>query len=446
MTTVTTIPAVSSGYRELGYSKDYGYSYNNAIAGDDLVTGDRLTLYSEGDNIIQSSSDIVAVWTLLLDPVVTVTIDSIGVVTLHSEGVASPLATTISGYKCGAVFDYNGPVVVLSSSSGCYMCNGTELVAIDTMPTVDSMTSHFGRIYGIEGRRLHYCKLVDITNWEHSLYEGGYIDLPSSIGVCHTIISRGDYIYCMGSGGIAKLYAKSDPQQFTLDIMSVDMSPVCKGTAVLCGDNIWWLSTDGSVYQLDGTDREQMLTLRDNNVYHYDSTLASGYYEGRYVVPISVTYPDHKRIGCQRIAHANNTLLVVDTIQSSYQLIRGVDATAVMATNKLAVCVNGSSNLYTLGANSVNSYWQSDRLQLCGQQYKRIDSIAIDSQCPVTIVVASGKQSRQYYVDAGLRRLRVGMRGQWFYVGVSHSGSSMRVSPLGVYYTAFGTDKTGGKL
>lgn len=440
---LTTIPKVHSGYKLLDYTKDIGYSYNTAVQYDNLVDTNGLVVYNDGACDMVASGNIVTAW-YLPSTDTTLMLKSLGYLEWYADGELTELMPArLPDYMCSTMFDYDGPVVIIRGLQNGYMYDSGTVTFISSMPMLECMTQHYGRVFGIADNRVHYCKLLDPTDWSVSLDAGGYVDMPSSIGQCHTIISRGNYLYIVGNNGIAQLYAKSDATEFKLTVLTSNVTDMCSGTAVLCGDNIWWVSESG-VYQLDGTDVELMVSLDDDVVYDYTSTKPSAYYQGKLIVPIAVQYPDYNKVGCEQDTYTCNTLLVVDTHTCTYQLLRGIDALRVVVANKLAVLVNNSNTLYALDTNTDSRMWVSSQLTLSGCDHKRIDSVVVDTQYPVTLCVTSGKQSRSYNIEQGRHRVQVRLRGNTFAVAVAQKCQHMHIEPIGIYYTAFGTDKTGG--
>ncbi len=440
-TRLTTIPRVSSGYIQLDFAKDMGVSYNTTVLHGNLVHGYALTGYS-GIADVALPSSVLDVWYLSSSDTTVVLCDNGYVTTVNSSGSTTTSSMAVQNYSCSTLLDYNTCSILISGSSG-YMYNNGTLTVVDNMPQFDSMASHKGRVFGVAGNRVSYCKILDATNWSQSIDAGGYIDMPSSIGKCHTIISRGDYLYVMGDNGIVKLYASSDPRQFSLTVMTSDVTDVCSGTAVLCGDNIWWLSSSG-VYQIDGTTVKRMLTLDDNVNYSYDTTAHSAYYQGKLILPIRADFADNTKVGCEYGSYICNALLVVDTHQCTYQLLRGIDALRVRVASGIAVVANGSSVLHSIGSASTQRQWCSRDISLGAYQHKRIDSVAVSTRYPITLKITSGTLSRSYCVEAGCHRVPVRLRGSSFGVSVGQSCTLMHIDQLGIYYTTFGKDKIGG--
>ncbi len=440
---LTTIPKVHSGYKQLDYAKDMGYAHNTTVQYDNLVDTNGLVVYNDGNCDMVATNKIVDAWYLpSIDT--TLLLKDNGYLEWFNNGEMSTTITAfLPYYMCSTMYDYDGPVVIIRGQLNGYMFDSGSVTFISSMPMLQCMTQHYGRVFGIVDNRVHYCKLLDPTDWSVSLDAGGYVDMPSSIGQCHTIISRGDYLYIVGNNGIAQLYAKSDATAFRLTVLASNVTDICSGTAVLCGDNIWWVSSSG-VYQLDGTDVELMVTLDDDVVYDYTSTKPSTYYQGKLIVPMAVQYPDNNKVGCEQGTYTCNTLLVVDTHTCTYQLLRGIDAQRVVVANKLGVVINDSDTLYTLDTNTDSRRWVSSSLTLSGCDHKRIDSVVVDTQYPVTLTVASGKQSRSFNIEQGRHRVQVRLRGNSFTVSLSQKCQYMHIEPIGIYYTAFGTDKTGG--
>lgn len=444
MNTLTTIPKVCSGYKLLDFAKDKGASYNTDVLHDNLVHTDGIVNYNDGNCDIVAPSSIIDAWHLALDVPLTVAMTDDGYITYYCNGQSTTNNTmSYPNYRCSTVFDYDEPMLIISEGSNGYKFDNGTATSVSNMPQFVCMTEHCGRVFGVANSRVSYSALLDATNWQVALSAGGYIDMPSSIGSCHTIISRGDYLYVIGQCGIVQLYIQSDPGNFKLSVMTCNITNICSGTAVLCGDNIWWLSESG-VYQLDGTDVELMLTLDDDVVYDYSSTMPSTYYNGKLIIPIRATFPDNNRIGCEKDSYWCNTLLVIDTHTCTYHLLRGVDIVRAKATNKVALCDKTSNTLLSLGSSIEHRQWTSQQLQLSGHSHKRIDSIVVDTVYPVTLHVASGKHSRSYHIESGRHRVAVRMRGDTFVVSLQEKCQYMNVEPLGIYYTAFGTDETGG--
>ena len=91
----------------------------------------------------------------------------------------------------------------------------------------------------------------DLTEWDESPEEGGFIELVDERGECNKVLSFNDYVYIIREHGISRLSAYGEQEEFSVTHLFLSTDKIYHNTAVLCGDRILMLCSDG-VYSFNG--------------------------------------------------------------------------------------------------------------------------------------------------------------------------------------------------
>lgn len=155
----------------------------------------------------------------------------------------------------------------------------------------------------------------------------GYISLEDDLGYARKIITFNEDVYVFRDYGISKI-------NFTKNQVSVSQvyqsnTKLFTSTVSACGNVIMFLTVEG-IYSFNGVkvsktniDISSILPVANDNA--TASSLGNKYY-----LALRLNFHDEKTIFCEQDEYVNNAILVVNTQDFSYQIIRGVDVKSLL--------------------------------------------------------------------------------------------------------------------
>lgn len=156
-------------------------------------------------------------------------------------------------------------VCVLSSLSGLYMLKDDKLTLIENAPGAVNLCTHNNRMYAIinsERGRIWFSDALDVTNWNVSATEGGYIDVPAEDGHVVNLVSRGDYLYVFTEFAVWRLSAYGDQREFSFQRVTSVAGRIAYNSVVTAGDYTYY-KTDVGFYRFDGYSSTRIMSELD---------------------------------------------------------------------------------------------------------------------------------------------------------------------------------------
>lgn len=150
----------------------------------------------------------------------------------------------------------------------------------------------------------------------------GYIMLADELGYAKKVVAFNESVYVFREYGISKIsFAKNE---FTVSQVYISRTQILTNTVSACGNVIMFCTKEG-LYSFNGvkvskTDINISAMLTDYN----DSAVAESF-KNKYYLAIHLDFDDDETIQCESGSFTNNALLVVDILDYSYQIVRGVD-------------------------------------------------------------------------------------------------------------------------
>jgi hypothetical protein len=159
-------------------------------------------------------------------------------------------------------------VAVLSTYLGLEMLVDGQLQVIEGAPGATSICTHKGRMFAVRrtpASRVWFSDVMDVTNWNVSLTEGGYIDLDADVGNILKLISLGEYLYVFCENSVWKISAYGDQRSFVVVKVLETAGRIAYGSVVLGGGYVYYM-TDAGFFRFDGYNAKRILTELDGIV------------------------------------------------------------------------------------------------------------------------------------------------------------------------------------
>ncbi|HKL74388.1 MAG TPA: hypothetical protein VJ903_05830 [Clostridia bacterium] len=252
-------------------------------------------------------------------------------------------------------------VIGVSDIGEMILYDGIDIINVTNCPNLSDACVHMGRIYGIvnESSRIYFSALLDPTNWNNGLTEGGYITMTDEGGMVKRIVSFKDSLYIFREYAIYKLTAYADQTEFALSKVYVGDSRIYDKTVVVCGDRIVFCADDG-FHSFDGYICKKIL----RNIFPIISDNKSAtacYFNRKYYFATKIT-TDENLVGDENYVGTymeNNAIIICDMDLGEVSIFRGADIKGFMPvstinTNKLFVYFNNYARWGIVGVVTEN--------------------------------------------------------------------------------------------
>lgn len=170
--------------------------------------------------------------------------------------------------------------------------------------------------------KIWYATNLDAENVGSVNANSNYLSLEDDLGYARKIVTFNEEVYVFRDYGISKInYVKN-----TISVSQIYQSNTKLFTdTVSVGANVIMFMTVDGIYQFNGVkvtrsgiDVGEMLSIANDSA--CASTLGDKYY-----LALRLNFKDDKKVLCETGDYTNNALIVVDLIDYSYQIVRGVD-------------------------------------------------------------------------------------------------------------------------
>ncbi|MBQ8615152.1 MAG: hypothetical protein IJ415_01125 [Clostridia bacterium] len=202
---------------------------------------------------------------------------------------------------------------------------------ISDVPIITSMCMHEGVLFCTivdPAFKLWYATELDAENVGNISTTSGYVSLEDDLGYARKILVFNEDVYVFRDYGISKInYVKKD---ITASQVYLSNTKIYTNTVSVCGNSILFMTKDG-LYSFNGIKVSKTnVELLNSFNFENDGAVASSLGE-KYYLALRLNFEDEKQVLCEEEEYINNALLVVDTCDYSYEIIRGVDIKSLLA-------------------------------------------------------------------------------------------------------------------
>ena len=255
-------------------------------------------------------------------------------------------------------YQNNDVAVLTSETDSLAIWNGVGAPAkVANTLNLTSICVHYERLFAtVSGRKniVRFSANFDLTEWDESPEEGGFIEFVDERGECNKVLSFNDYVYIIREHGISRLSAYGEQDEFSVTHLFLSADKIYHNTAVLCGDRILMLCSDG-LYSFNGyTATKYNLKINDMFVNEKMDNAFACYFNGKYYLACNLNFFDDDKVGVETADFHNNALFEFDLKSGDYTITRGIDIrhlTPVVdgVTHKLAVVFGDEEHRKVLG-------------------------------------------------------------------------------------------------
>lgn len=154
----------------------------------------------------------------------------------------------------------------------------------------------------------------------------GYISLKDNLGNANRVITLDENVYVIRDYGISKITIEKN--EFIVSEVYSSNTKIYHKTACVCGNVLLFMTNDG-LYTYNGvrvskTDLDFKLKLENT------SNMIAASLGEKYYLAYRYNFEDENSVLCENESFVNNTLLVLDTNNYLYQIVRGVDIKSLL--------------------------------------------------------------------------------------------------------------------
>ncbi len=277
---------------------------------------------------------------------------------------------------------------------------------ISDVPIITSMCMNDGVLYCTikePAFKIWYATDLDAENIGQISNNSGFISLEDDLGYARKVITFDESVYVFRDYGITKITNYKRDNSISQIYMSNTM--IYCDTVSVCGNQILFMTKDG-IYSFNGVKVSKM-DIKLQGISDISNATASslGY---QYFVALKLDFDDEKEVLCELTEHKNNALVVIDIMDNSFQIIRGVDIQSFLPVKtekfeKMLVTFN-SMNEINVGEITLNSicfdkslpkYWCSGKI-VNNMNTKLFTALKIDSKGDVQINIIFDNKSLSF--------------------------------------------------
>jgi len=245
---------------------------------------------------------------------------------------------------------------------------------IENVPIITSMCMNGGVLFcTIKEPAFKIWYATDLTpeNVGNISNNSGYISLEDKLGNAGKIITFNQDVYVFREYGISKInYYKSN---ISVSQVYESTTKIYSNTVSACGNVVLFMTSEG-LYSFNGV-KVSKINISVASMLENLTTSVAESLAGKYYVALRLNFEDDKKVLCENVDYLNNAILILDTNDNSYQIVRGVDVKSFFPlkandyesmyltfnskySNKLGQIINNS----TCFGEPLCKYWASGEL------------------------------------------------------------------------------------
>lgn len=170
--------------------------------------------------------------------------------------------------------------------------------------------------------KIWYATDLDAENVGYTSNTSGYISLEDDLGNARKIIAFNEDVYVFRDYGISKInYVK---KAITVSQVYASNTKIYTNTVAICGNSILFMTKDG-IYSFNGVKVTKIEASIANNMTFENSGAVASSMGERYYLALRLDFEDQEKVLCENEDCINNAIVILNTTDFSYEIIRGVD-------------------------------------------------------------------------------------------------------------------------
>ncbi len=229
-------------------------------------------------------------------------------------------------------------VVILTSSNKMYVWKvNYSPYLIQDVPIITSMCMNEGVLYctvADPAFKIWFNNNLDAEHIGNIDSNSGYITLADELGYSRKILTFKEDVYVFRDYGISRI--TNNKGNISVTQVYLSNTKIFPNTISVCGNVIMFMTAEG-IYIFNGVKVSKMpVELKNHKIHADESALASSLKE-KYYLALRIEFDDGRQILCEQSDYVNNALIIIDTLDYSYQILRGVDIGGLLPV-KIDLC------------------------------------------------------------------------------------------------------------
>jgi len=333
--------------------------------------------------------------------------------------------------------DDEDTLIFISENEGMYSWKFPEIVKkITSAPNLSSVCVHDNRLYATtygEKRSILYSDSLNPIDFAIENDNAGVINLIDEFGKCNKVISFKGYLYVFRDFNITKITNYLSRDSFSVSQIFVGNSKIYDKTVCVCGDNIYYLASDG-IYKFDGSS-SKFVSLKLSKLFKgIDNTYAvAEFCDGYYYLSCKLNFNDGEIVDGESSSGYcyNNALLKINVLTGEFSLLRGRDVIGIYSINDVfrsEVCAlvrhaNGNYRMGMLDNSGMyfeqvsTKVWRSPSTDGgIPEKDKLIKELIIETKNDLTIELSTENGVYKYFINGKnkIQRLKLNIKCKQF--------------------------------
>ncbi len=269
---------------------------------------------------------------------------------------------------------------------------------ITDIPVITSMCMNDGVLFCTiqePAFKIWYASDLDAEKVGATSSTSGYISLDDELGDAKKVVAFDEDVYIIREYGISKInYLQKN---ITVSQVYASNSRILENTVSVCGNLILFMTFDG-LYTFNGT-KVIKSDIEIKNLDGINKGAVSSTINHYYFLALRLNFEKGSPVGMEGENYVNNAILVVNTLDMTYQIIKGFDVLAFYPLKtdlfeKLLVVSNGADKdklfeicfNYNDGLIETEKFWSSEELT-DDRRTKLLTSLVVDASNRMSITI-----------------------------------------------------------
>ena len=215
-------------------------------------------------------------------------------------------------------------IIMVSDDQMKVWTTGFSPYTISDAPIVTSMCINESVLFctiANPGYKIWYATNLSMDKIGRVSTGSGYITLEDNLGDAKKVIAFNEGVYAFREYGISRInHIKGEN---LVSQVYVSNTKIYTNTVCVCGNNIFFMTKDG-LYSFNGVKvTKTKVSLLNDMPIENEGAISAAMGE-KYYLALKLDFNDGKEIICEPDS-VNNVLIVIDTTDFSYEIVRGVD-------------------------------------------------------------------------------------------------------------------------
>lgn len=203
---------------------------------------------------------------------------------------------------------------------------------ISNVPIITSMCINDGVLFCTikdPAYKVWYATDLDAENIGNISKYSGNISLDDELGYARKILTFNENLYVFRDYGISKINFISTDNILTSQVYVSD-TKIFANTVHVCGNVIMFMTKNG-LYAYNGVKVSKINTTISSMLDFSNERIVASSLAGKYYLALRLRFDDDKQFFCEQDDYINNAIVVLDSSDYSYEIIRGVDVASMLA-------------------------------------------------------------------------------------------------------------------